>query len=175
MTSRWLASTLSLLVLAHAATATALYRRRGIESRGFIKDEQGAVLPGVSLTATTPQSSTQFSAVSDSQGFYRLVNLPPGTYEDAIAALQGFSKQKVPERKGLEVRAGDEHSGRRHAGSSARFEETIQVTPARMPMLEVVKTTEAINISGEFRHPRSAAGASGRTRSPHARHHEPQH
>jgi hypothetical protein len=55
------------------------------------------VLPGVSLTATTPQSSTQFTAVSDSQGFYRLMNLPPGTY-DVVAALQGFSRF---ERKGL--------------------------------------------------------------------------
>src|SRR5258705_8502078 len=88
MTSRLLASTLTLLVWAHAAAATAQIAAEG-SIRGFIKDEQGAVLPGVSLTASTPQSPTQFSAVSDSQGFYRLVELPPGTY-DAIPPLQGF-------------------------------------------------------------------------------------
>src|SRR6267142_6405779 len=77
MTSRLLATTLGLLVWAHASAADAQIAAEG-SIRGFIKDEQGAVLPGVSLTATTPQWSTQFTAVSDSQGFYRLVNLPPG-------------------------------------------------------------------------------------------------
>ena len=143
MTSPWLASTLSLLVLAHAATATAQIAAEG-SIRGFIKDEQGAVLPGVSLTATTPQSSTQFSAVSDSQGFYRLVNLPPGTY-DVIAALQGFSRF---ERKGLEVRA-ETNIQVDVTLKLGAMEETIKVT-GETPMLEVLKTTQAMNISGEF-------------------------
>ena len=45
MTSRWLASTLSLLVSADAATATAQIAAEG-SIGAFIKDEQGASLPG---------------------------------------------------------------------------------------------------------------------------------
>ena len=112
--------------------------------RGFIKDEQGAALPGVSLTATTPQSSTPFTAVSDSQGFYRLVNLPPGTY-DVVAVLPGFAKF---ERTGLEVRA-EVNIQVDVVMKIGGIEETILVS-GDSPMLEVQKTTQAINISGEF-------------------------
>jgi hypothetical protein len=143
MTLRLPALTVSLLLWAHAAAATAQIAAEG-SIRGFIRDEQGAVLPGVSLTATTPQSSTQFTAVSDSQGFYRLVNLPPGTY-DVIAALQGFSRF---ERKGLEVRA-EMNIQVDITLTIGAIEETILVT-GETPMLEVQKTTQAINISGEF-------------------------
>ena len=117
-------------------------RRRGIDP-WIHQGRAGAVLPGVSLTATTPQSSTPFSAVSDSQGFYRLVNLPPGTY-DVIAALQGFSRF---ERKGLEVRA-RRTSGRRHA--EARRDRGNDPGDGRDADARSAKTTQAISISGEF-------------------------
>src|SRR5262245_8963950 len=143
MTSRLLASILGLLLLAHATAADAQIASEG-SIRGFIKDEQGAVLPGVTLTATTPQSATQFTAISDSQGFYRLVNLPPGVY-DVVAALQGFSRF---ERKGLEVRA-EMNIQVDVTLKIGTLEETILVT-GETPMLEVQKTVQAINISGDF-------------------------
>ncbi|MBI1872260.1 MAG: TonB-dependent receptor [Acidobacteria bacterium] len=139
----WLASIIALLVCSTASTATAQIASEG-SIRGFIKDEQGAALPGVSLSATTPQSSTSFTAVSDSQGFYRLVNLPPGIF-DVVAVLSGFAKF---ERKGLEVRA-EVNIQVDVVMKIGAIEETIQVT-GESPMLEVQKTTQAINISGEF-------------------------
>src|SRR6185295_2187036 len=138
MTPRVLASTLGLFLLAHAAAATAQITSEG-SIRGVIKDEQGAVLPGVTLTATTPQSSTPVTAVSDSQGFYRLMNLTPGTY-DVVAALPGFSRF---ERKGLEVRA-ETNIQVDVTLKIGAIEETIQVT-GDTPMLEVQKTVQAIN------------------------------
>ena len=47
--------------------------------RGRIADAQGASLPGVSITGEEPERRPGRSAVvSDADGAYRLLNLPPG-------------------------------------------------------------------------------------------------
>ncbi|PYR38949.1 MAG: hypothetical protein DMF90_01595, partial [Acidobacteria bacterium] len=61
---------------------------------GVVTDESGAVLPGVTVSATSPTlQRAQVSAVTDAQGNYRLTNLPIGTYE-VTYALDGFRTVK---------------------------------------------------------------------------------
>ena len=69
---------------------------------GYVKDEQGGVLPGVSITATGPELLTPVVAVTDSAGYYRLQNLPPGTLT-LSAELAGFATFR---REGILMRAG---------------------------------------------------------------------
>jgi hypothetical protein len=57
---------------------------------GFVKDQQGGVLPGVTVTATGPELLTPAVGVTDSAGYYRLQNLPPGTVT-LTAELTGFA------------------------------------------------------------------------------------
>src|SRR3954469_7711148 len=66
---------------------------------GKIVDTSGAVLPGVAVSLTSPEALGQFAGVSDSQGSYRVTNLPPGTY-DVRAELSGFQTvvRKAPVR-----------------------------------------------------------------------------
>ena len=54
---------------------------------GRVTDEQGGVLPGVTVTLTGPQGSQ--TTVTDDRGEYRFVGLNPGTY-DVKAELSGF-------------------------------------------------------------------------------------
>src|SRR5262245_5480395 len=56
---------------------------------GKIVDSSGAVLPGVAVSLTSPAALGQFTGVTDSQGLYRVTNLPPGDYE-IRAELSGF-------------------------------------------------------------------------------------
>src|SRR4026208_278933 len=56
---------------------------------GTIKDEQGAVLPGVSVTLTGKQGTK--TEVTDARGDYRFPALEVGTYTVA-AELSGFKK-----------------------------------------------------------------------------------
>ncbi len=56
---------------------------------GTIKDEQGGVLPGVSVTLSGADRSAAFTTETD--GRFRFLNLPPGTYT-VSAELPGFSK-----------------------------------------------------------------------------------
>src|SRR5512145_2280112 len=70
--------------------------------RGYVRDEQGAAVPGVTVVATSPTVAAKREAVSDGEGFYRLTNLPPGEYTIS-AELPGFSRFARP---GIVVRAG---------------------------------------------------------------------
>src|SRR4051812_305929 len=56
---------------------------------GKIIDASGAVVPGVTISVSSPEALGQFSAVTDAQGLYRVTNLPPATY-DIRAELTGF-------------------------------------------------------------------------------------
>jgi hypothetical protein len=112
--------------------------------RGVIHDEQGGVLPGVTVTATSPTVAGTFTAVSEPDGSYRLLNLSPGEYSVA-AELQGFSKYVRP---GVVVRAGLNIAVDIVLKVGA-MSETIQVT-GESPMLEVEKPVQAVNISGEM-------------------------
>ena len=58
---------------------------------GTIRDASGAVLPGVSVEASSPALIEKTrTAVTDGTGQYRLINLPPGSYALTIT-LQGFT------------------------------------------------------------------------------------
>src|SRR6187200_2846193 len=65
---------------------------------GVVKDASGAVLPGVSVEATSSVLTEKVRAVvTDGTGQYRIVELPPGTYSLTFT-LQGFN---VVKREGV--------------------------------------------------------------------------
>jgi hypothetical protein len=57
---------------------------------GTVTDESKAIMPGVTITVKNPETGLERSVVSDDQGRYRVLNLPPGPYQ-VTAELQGFS------------------------------------------------------------------------------------
>jgi len=71
------------------ATAFAQFDRGQISGR--VKDAQGAVVPGVTVTATNQQTRLNWNTVTDGTGFYTFPNLPAGKY-NVDAELQGFKK-----------------------------------------------------------------------------------
>ena len=67
---------------------------------GVVKDSSSAVLPGVTIEASSPVLIEKTrTAVTDGTGQYRLPELPPGTYTVTFT-LPGFSTVK---REGVEV------------------------------------------------------------------------
>jgi Carboxypeptidase regulatory-like domain len=77
------------LTLVAAMPAFAQFERGRIS--GTIKDAQGGVMPGVTVTATNQQNQQAVSVTTDDSGFYNFANLTPGRYNMA-AELQGFKK-----------------------------------------------------------------------------------
>jgi hypothetical protein len=99
----WFLVTLALSISSRALLAQGVGGEGSI--RGTVKDEQGAALPGVTITARTSAVATPFTTVTDGEGFYRLLNLAPGGYV-VTAELQGFSKfvrDDVSMRAGLNL------------------------------------------------------------------------
>src|SRR5580765_6905311 len=67
---------------------------------GVVKDSSGAVLPGVTVEASSPVLIEKTrSAVTDGTGQYRIVDLRAGSYTVTFT-LTGFS---VVKREGLEL------------------------------------------------------------------------
>ena len=112
--------------------------------RGTVKDEQGGAIPGVTVTATSPALIAPAVAVSESDGTYRLVNLPPGTYT-VQAELQGFTTFR---REGVLLRAAANFQVDVTMGLGA-VQETITVT-GDSPMLEVSRPSNVLNIDADF-------------------------
>ena len=56
---------------------------------GTARDSTGSLLPGATVTATNAATRAERSAVTDSEGRYRLTGLPAGSYEIRVA-LGGF-------------------------------------------------------------------------------------
>src|SRR4029077_17590597 len=65
------------------------------------KDPSGAVIPGVSVTATNATLGTMFSTTTDGQGLYSFPKLPVARYE-LTAQIDGFKPEK---RTGIQVDA----------------------------------------------------------------------
>lgn len=63
---------------------------------GVVKDQSGAIMPGVTVTATNRDTGFARTAVSDEKGEYRLPALPPGPYAVATE-IQGFSAETRPD------------------------------------------------------------------------------
>ena len=122
-----------------------LYAQTGQGSlRGYVKDEQGGALPGVTVTARSPEMLTPVTGVTDNEGFYRLINLKPGTYE-ITAELAGFSTFK---QGGILLRGGANFQVD-VAMKIGALAETITVS-GESPMIEVSKPGNVLNIDGEF-------------------------
>jgi len=112
---------------------------------GVVKDPSGAVLPGVTVEASSPALIEKVrSVVTDGTGQYRIVDLRPGTYAVTFS-LTGFSPVK---REGIEL------TGSFVATVNAdvrvgSVEETVTVTGAS-PIVDVQSVKRQQTMSGDI-------------------------
>jgi hypothetical protein len=133
---------LVLLSLAHPEIA---FGQTGQGSlRGYVRDSQGGALPGVTITASAPELLRPVTAVTNEEGYYRLLNLPPGTFI-VTAELTGFQTFK---REGILLRAGATFAVD-IALTIGNLQETITVS-GDSPMVEVLRPSNVFNIDGDF-------------------------
>ncbi len=80
------------LALLLAFTASAFGQRTTGTIEGTLTDQNGAVVPGIGVTATSTGSTTGLkrTVVTDSQGTYRFSDVPPGTYNITTEEAKGF-------------------------------------------------------------------------------------
>src|SRR5688572_5990844 len=101
MASR-VARTLGILAFVLSMALDAAAQQAGAIA-GVVRDTTGAVLPGVSVEASSPVLIEKVRSVTtDGAGQYRIVDLRPGVYSVTFT-LAGFSTVK---RDGIELNAG---------------------------------------------------------------------
>ena len=70
---------------------------------GTVRDPQGAVMPGVTVEVTSPALIEKVrTATTDSNGQYRITNLPVGTYKvtfTPVRVCQTGARQRPPDQR----------------------------------------------------------------------------
>jgi hypothetical protein len=126
---RWTHILWALVAVLGLATAPAFAQGGGASSTGSIsgevKDAQGGVLPGVTVTATSPAQIGQLTAVTNEAGAYRFPAVPPGEYRLSYE-LPGF---QTVVRDGVRITLG--------------FTATVNVA------LQVASLQETVTVSGQ--------------------------
>src|SRR5438270_10280248 len=83
--------------------SAAAYAQIGVSGiGGIVRDPSGAVLPGVTVEASSPALIERVrTVVTDDRGEYKIINLVPGTYAVTFT-LAGFQTMR---RAGIELTA----------------------------------------------------------------------
>jgi hypothetical protein len=132
---------LGLGLFAPLFTANAQETTGGLQ--GTIKDQTGAVVPKAKVALSGTALIGNKELVTDTSGYYRFANLPPGSYKIVVEA-QGF---KTSKREGLTIGVGrlPTVDVTLEVGSS---ETTVEVTSSA-PVLDVTSTENLTNVSSE--------------------------
>lgn len=142
--SKW-ASAFVLALLALALAVPALAQSDVTTSRitGTVEGADKAPLPGVTVEATNTETGLQVVDVTDERGFFRLLNLPTGTYKIA-ASLDGFVTATADN---VRLLIGSTPSVNFTLQSST-VSETITVT-SEVPIVETTNTAKSTTIQRE--------------------------
>jgi hypothetical protein len=111
---------------------------------GKVVDDKNEPLPGVLITVSGPALQGKMSAVTNSEGIYRVVGLPPGTDYEVRAELPGF---ETVIRKGIIVRVGSTVTIDLQIKPSEVKEEVV--VTASSPTVDVVRSTKSTVVSKE--------------------------
>ena len=132
-----------LLVLALAVTGVAQAQERFGSLTGTVTDQQGAAIPGVTVTVTNAQTGEARTFVTDAKGDYLALDLNPGRYT-VLFELSGFAKVENTDISVSLGRSFDLDAQMRVGGLT----ETVQVT-GEAPLVDSRSTLISHNVSAE--------------------------
>jgi len=132
----------ALLVVVIGSPALAQERTGTVE--GVVRDSDGLALPGATVTLQGPNMMGERMAVTDAEGFFRIVLVPPGEYTMTVA-LPGFQtavQEQLPVALGriapVEVTL-----------ATSDFADVIEVT-ADQVLIDTTSSSVGANIDTEF-------------------------
>lgn len=111
---------------------------------GLVTDEQGAILPGVTVTLESPALMRPQSTATTAQGSYSVIALPPGGYTVRFE-LDGF---RAVERAGIRVNVAVVTSVDQ-ALTVASVTETVTVS-GQSPAVDVKSTSRSTNFDADL-------------------------
>ncbi len=109
--------------------------------RGFVRDQQGAVVANATVTARNPANNSSRTTTTNDEGFYQLVNLSPGDYDVTVEA-PNFKKASLPAVK-LTIGQRADLDVKLEAG---QISEVVTITGATTELVETSKTAIATTV-----------------------------
>ena len=137
----WAAAFLLLLVPSVGSSQTVSATTGALNGR--VSDNTGAVLPGVTVTISSPSLMGTRTAVTTEEGQYRFPAIPPGEYTVAYE-LAGFSTLR---REGIRVTLGFTATVNVELGV-ATLQESVTVT-GESPVVDTQSTSVSTNFDAE--------------------------
>ena len=125
-------------------SASALHAQTTGSINGTVADNTGGMLPGVTVTASSPAMMGVQTAVTNESGTYRFPAVPPGTYSITYE-LPGFNTIK---REGIVVNLGFAATVNVQL-QVASLEETVTVSGAS-PVVDVTNTSTNFNVTQDM-------------------------
>ena len=143
----WSLAMLAIVLGFFTCTAATIFAQTSADGtiHGRVTDNSGASLVGVNILAHSPAVGGTFKAVSDEEGNYRLIELPPGTDYVVEAEISGFEKFV---RTGLVVRAGLNVTVDIPLSVGSQ-NQTVEVS-GEAPLIDTQSAEQAVNLSGEL-------------------------
>jgi len=108
---------------------------------GTVKDATGAVIPGATVTVTTPTLVGSKTTKTDDKGYYHFSNLPPGAYVETVD-VKGFTTLK---RTGLVIEVG--HAPTVDLTMAVGSESTVVDVTSTSPQIDVTTVTTLTNVT----------------------------
>jgi hypothetical protein len=133
-----------LLAIALAFTGHAAAQERFGALTGKVTDQQGAVVPGVTVTATNTQSGESRVFVTGADGMFHAPDLVPGRYTVKFE-LSGFTTSERPD---VLVMLGREFEINTQLNVGAQTE-VVQVVGEATPLVDTRSTLIGHNVSAE--------------------------
>src|SRR6266581_6352566 len=140
--NKWLVSSLALTLCAFfSLSAMAQETTGGLQ--GTVKDPSGAVVPNAKVVVTGTSLVGSKELETDSSGYYRFANLPPGNYTITVTA-KGF---KTFKRAGLTLEVG--HLPTSDVVLEVGTAETIVEVSAAAPVIDTTTTQNLTNVTND--------------------------
>ncbi|HEY3579930.1 MAG TPA: TonB-dependent receptor [Pyrinomonadaceae bacterium] len=112
---------------------------------GTVTDSAGAAVPGIAVRVSGTNLISAQTATTDSNGRYKVLNLPPGRYTVAVEADKGFAKFEKNEVEVNLSRTTSVEVQLQPAGAQA----TVTVTDTAGAAVDVSGTTTGSNVSSD--------------------------
>lgn len=113
---------------------------------GTVTDQNGAAVPGMTVTVAGPNLIRPQSATTNESGFYRIPNLPPGRYTVTVEAAKGFAKF---EQQNVEVNLSRTSTVEIQLQPQAATA-TVEVSAGAGAVIDTTTNTTGVNVSTEL-------------------------
>src|SRR5947209_3227195 len=132
---------LFIAVFISASAAFAQAQSDAADLQGYVRDPQGAVVQNAKVTARNPATNFSRTVNTNGEGYYQILNLPPGEYEVTVEATN-YKKAVVSSYK-LTVGARADLDLKLEIG---QLTEIVNVSTEDQPVIETSRTTVANTI-----------------------------